>query len=211
MHRIFAAVFLVILLVRPSAACAPTDMVMIVYRDATPGLDSASFASKPKTLVRYGTDLARIEEEPDPTNGIHALTIVSMPDVWMINRYDGTIRHVKDQDPDGVFVAPVFGRVEPQFLKEYQFGCELDFMLSHGVEPEPVHLDIGDLELYNYRNGDHTVILMVDQDRQVPVISILYLGTEIKAYIEYLRYSLLPELDMKLFEAPGRESASDKE
>jgi hypothetical protein len=66
------------------ATCAPEQMVKVVVRDATPGVDPGSFAAQPRTFYRLGTRYGRTEEVPDPEHGMHGLIVVSEPDAWRV-------------------------------------------------------------------------------------------------------------------------------
>jgi hypothetical protein len=71
----------------------------IVTRYLSPVIQPGSFGAKPKTLYIASDGYSRTEEEPDPEQGVHGLIIVSEPDVWMINLFDHTGRHIVDPGP----------------------------------------------------------------------------------------------------------------
>jgi len=205
--------FLVLAFLLPElawAACTPEQMIMIEFRNATPSVEEGSFATKPKTLYRYGDRYGRLEEAPNPKSGIHALVIVNKADVWQINRLDGRIRHIEDPDPESKFIAPVFGNPSmPDFLNEYEFGCELEFMKGRGVKPKTFQAVDRELELYSYGEDPYVIFLAVDPDHQLPVTSTLYENDELVAFIKYLSYAIYPEPEMALFELPGSAGSNE--
>jgi len=212
MKRLSILILMILLTELAWAACTPERMVMIEFRDATasmlqgsanPPLEEGSFASKPKVLYRYGDQYGRLEEAPDPENGIHALVIVNKRDAWQINRFDGRIRHIVDPDPDGKFLAPVFGRPDgPDLLNEYEFGCEMEFMKSRGIEPETVMAVDRELETYSFSEGIYDITLVVDPDDQLPVISMLYVNKELDTFMKYLSYVIYRVPDLTMFAPP---------
>ncbi len=78
---------------------APKTMTKMEVILGSPGVQPGSFASKPKVMYRAGNRYCRIEEAPDPDNGLHGLLIVSEPDAWVVNLVTKTARHVKDTGP----------------------------------------------------------------------------------------------------------------
>src|SRR5262245_48774168 len=119
------------------AGCAPEKMIRVVFRDATPGLDSNSFSAKPKTLYRLGTRYGRLEEALDSENHIQGLMIANEPDLWMINLVTKSGQHIMDTGEPYYFHAPVFGAPDaPELLKSFEFGCELAYMKEKSVSPE---------------------------------------------------------------------------
>lgn len=119
---------LLICLALPSVAgavSAPEKMIRIVAREVSPGVAAESFRAQPKTLYRLGTRYGRVEELPNPASGLHLLAVMNEPDVWMVNRRDGTGRHIIDPDPSFHVGAPVFEWPGlPATLADLEHGCE---------------------------------------------------------------------------------------
>lgn len=114
------------------AACAPASLTRIVTRDVTPGLPADHAARRPKTLYRLGDKQARMEEEADPARGVHPLTVISSPDVWMVNLANGAGRHAVDPGPTYAVHAPIFvGRTIPRLMSQLEYGCEAEFVRNH--------------------------------------------------------------------------------
>jgi hypothetical protein len=93
-----------------------------------------SFGAKPKVLYRQGNGLGRLEEAADPSQQLHALIVVHEPDIWMVNLFDNTGRHIVDEGPSYVFRAPVLPPDSFEQWKAFEFGCEVAFLKSAGAE-----------------------------------------------------------------------------
>jgi hypothetical protein len=104
---------------------------------------AGSFAAKAKVMYRAGTRYCRVEEEPDPENGIHGLMIINEPDYWMVNLLAKTARHGIDPGPTFNCRLVIFANGTPESLDEeskeimkLEFGRELEFFKSKGAVPE---------------------------------------------------------------------------
>lgn len=164
-----------------AATCAPQRLVHIVLTDVTPGIDAGSFAAQPKTYYRIGSGKLRIEEEPDKPNGIHGLIIVAEPDIWMINLFDNTGRHIVDPGPTFNAIAPVIAmRHVPPKLAGLQLGCEANFLAANAIAPTRTE-QIGNagFTVYRISDGNDAVELL---ERQ---------GTKTPAYARYYRHGKL--------------------
>jgi len=113
--------------------------VMLHSPDAPPG----SFAAKPKVFYRAGNRYCRVEEVPDPDQGIHGLMIINEPDWWMVNLYSKTARHGVDPGPTFNCRIAIFANGTPQSLDDeskqimqLEFGRELEFFKGRGAIPE---------------------------------------------------------------------------
>jgi hypothetical protein len=113
--------------------------VILQSPDAPPG----SFATKPKIFYRAGTRYCRVEEVPDPDQGIHGLMIISEPDWWMVNLFSKTARHGVDPGPTFNCRLAIFANGAPQSLNDeskqimqLEFGRELEFFKGKGATPK---------------------------------------------------------------------------
>jgi hypothetical protein len=102
-----------------------------------PEVAANSFAAKPKTLYRAGTRYCRIEEAPDPDNGIHGLVVINEPDFWMANLMTKTARHGTDPGPTFNCRMPMFTDDPDKNAASLEFGLELEFFKSKGAIPQP--------------------------------------------------------------------------
>lgn len=116
------------------AQLTSNKMMKIVARDTSPDTPSDSFGAKPKTLYRMGETYGRSEEMPDPDQGIHGLTVIAEPKIWMINLWDKTGRLIIDPGPTYVFrasIIPPEGRNQRPPLRDFEFGREYEFLRLH--------------------------------------------------------------------------------
>ncbi len=179
-------------------------MVRVVFRDATPGLDSNSFSAQPKTVYRLGTRYGRIEEVADSEHGIHGLMIANEPDLWMINLATKTGQHIVDSGEPYHFHVPVFGDPRASdFVKAFEFGCELAYMKDKSVVPEPAPIETRKLDSYRVSQGEETIFLAFDSKLQKPVLAALHVGDKVVSVVKYLYYDIGLEPDLALFKSPS--------
>jgi hypothetical protein len=113
--------------------------VILKGPDAPPG----SFATKPKVFYRAGNRYCRVDEAPDPDQGIHGLMIINEPDWWMVNLFSKTARHGVDPGPTFSCRLAIFANGTPQSIDDeskqimqLEFGRELEFFKNRGAIPE---------------------------------------------------------------------------
>ena len=142
-------------------------MTKMVVQLQSPDVPADSFAAKPKTMFRSGTQFCRIEEEPDAEQGIHGLMIIHEPDAWMINLATMTAQHMVDPGPTFNCRLQIFGseardlpEEEGKQIAELEFGFELEFFKSKGATPQQgMVLQTKQTVLYKLQFGDSTVAL----------------------------------------------------
>src|SRR5262252_7391280 len=185
------------------AGCAPEKMVKVVFRDGTPGVDAESVAAKPKTLYRYQGRYARLEEPEDPVRKTRRLLIANEPDLWNIDLVSKTGQHHVDKEKPSQFRSPVFGTPgATEFLKGFEFGCELEFMKAKSVTPETATIEGKTLDTYRVSEGDQTIYLAVDTQLQKPVIAALEHGDKQVNVVKYVAYDTVSNPNLELFKAP---------
>src|ERR1700675_4257139 len=110
MHRGRLVILLAVGLLRPGVCAdrAPTKMIHLIVQMSGTDVPGDSFAAKPKILWRASNQYCRIDEEPDPENGIHGRMIINEPDVWLINLADRTAKHMVDHGPTYNCKLPIF-------------------------------------------------------------------------------------------------------
>lgn len=111
---LFSSVVVFSSLLVPSAVSqeTPKTMTKISIRGVEPAPNPESFEAQPKIFWRAGTRYARIAESSDPQKRIHGLVIIKEPDIWMINLFDNSGRHMIDPGPSLNVHIPVFPRPE---------------------------------------------------------------------------------------------------
>jgi hypothetical protein len=202
--RLLLSILLLVLL-NPAAAiagCAPEKMVKITFRDATPGHEEDHFVRLPKTLYRWSSHFARLEEQPDTKNGVHALVVVNNRDTWMINQTVKTGRHIVDQAANFDFHAPLVGSHNSPFV-DFEFGCELAYMEEREIEPTSIIVADLNLLQYEYSIGSLTVRLMVYPRTGRPwAVAVVERG-QLIYLLRYVAYETGLEPDMDLFSKPA--------
>jgi hypothetical protein len=118
-----------------------TKMVVQLQSSEVP---ADSFAAKPKTMFRAGTQFCRVEEAPDPEHGIHGVMITNEPDAWMVNLETKSAQHMVDPGPTFNCHMPIFARLHSDLPEEearqigrLEFGFELEFFKSQGATGQP--------------------------------------------------------------------------
>jgi hypothetical protein len=182
-----------------AATCAPAQMVKVVVRDTS--VDPASFAAQPKTIYRAGSTFGRLEEAPDPAQGLHLLSIVSEPDIWFVNQVDHSGQHIVDPGPSLAVHFPLFDQRDP-ILGELEFGCEAAFVAIHAAKAErKVKIGSERGELYRVTVGDTAVeVVLAKRDR--PLQAAYYKAGKLLARYDYLSYETGLKVDEALFQRP---------
>lgn len=191
------------LLAQPSwaAGCAPTRLVKAVSHVSTPGLAENAFARKPKTVYRQGATMLRLEEAEDVDQGLHVLTVVNEPNIWVVNLADNTGKHLVDRGPDPRASASVIGGGPPKF-SELEYGCEADFARTYGQKSDkPRSLAGRVLDTYVVVEGTHRLEMLMDP-AGAPVRITYQYGRQLLAVIDYDSYEAnLPD-QPQLFAQP---------
>jgi hypothetical protein len=126
-----------------SAQEPPKTMTKIEVVLQSPDAPAGSFATKPRVFYRAGNQYCRVEEAPDPDQGIHGLMIINEPDYWIVNLFSKTARHGVDPGPTFNCRLTIFANGTPQSLDDeskqimqLEFGRELEFFKSRGAIPK---------------------------------------------------------------------------
>jgi hypothetical protein len=149
------------------AAQTPKTMTKVEVILGSPAVPAGSFAAKPKVMYRAGDRYCRIEEAPDPDQGIHGLMIINEPDYWMVNLLTSKARHGVDPGPTFNCHLPIFADAanqspddESRQVMQLEFGLELEFFKSRGATPQkgPV-LQTKETTVYRVQIGNSALAL----------------------------------------------------
>jgi hypothetical protein len=155
-----------------------------------------SFFAKPKTFWRASNGYCRVDEEPDPANGLHGNLIINEPDVWMVNLADNTAKHVVDPGPTFNCRLPIFAMSEEMAkskIAELEIGRELEFFRVKGAKQiEGPKLEF-EAKYYELSIGDSTFRLVERVDVHVPIMITMKSGD--KTYTA--RYQMWEEVPFK--------------
>jgi hypothetical protein len=186
----------------------PKTMTKLVVQLQSADLPSDSFAAKPKTMFRAGTQFCRVEEEPDTEHGIHGMVIINEPDVWMVNLTTMTAQHVVDSGPTFNCRLPILGAEasdlpsdQAKEVGELEFGHELEFFKSKGATPQQgMVLQTKQTILYRLQFGDSIVALFTYGAPERP-LAVAWTRGEKKEIFWYSGYGQM-DFDPKLFGKP---------
>ncbi len=117
----------------PDLLTDTTKMIHTIYRFASASIPRNSFLSLPRKFWRSGSAYFRSEENLDTTNSLQLLMVSNSPDVWMVNLFDNTGKHIVDPGPDFGTLCPVFGEVREDGLRNLEFGKEQAFFEYYGA------------------------------------------------------------------------------
>ena len=137
---LFLGLFIALSVVIPctsSYAETPSKMIHAIVQMSGTDISTDSFFAKPKIFWRASNQYCRVDEEPDPKNGIHGRLIMNEPDAWLINSADNTAKHVLDRGPTFNCKLPIFAMDEQMAtskIGELEIGRELDFFHANGAK-----------------------------------------------------------------------------
>jgi hypothetical protein len=203
-----ASLIVCLLTASVAAQQLPKTMIKMVVQLQSPDVPAGSFAAKPKTMYRAGTQFCRIEEQPDPEHGIHGLTITNEPDAWMVNLETKSARHMVDPGPTFNCRMPIFAAWPSQVPDEeakqiyaLEFGYELDFFKSKGAAPHPGGIQQGQQTIaYKLQFGDSTLALFTYGTPERPLAAAWIRGDKNEIFW-YSGYGQV-DFDPKLFAKP---------
>lgn len=152
--------FLILVL---SPAWAQPTMLKMVVRNATPGLNQKSFVAQPRTIYRTGNTHARVEEKPNPKDGVHLVLIRAGTQSWAYDRKTHTARHSGNLPAD--VRLPIFMLTDGSYVLE--FGREVEFMEINQVSPTEVKSGSGIMKRYTVKSGDRFIELLTKNGRPI--------------------------------------------
>jgi hypothetical protein len=187
-----------------AATCAPASLVHIVTTETTPGIDPQSFDAQPKSLYREGSRHSRLEEQQDDKNMVHGLAVIDEPNIWMVNLFDGTGRHIVDPNPAPAATAAVFpdDRISPKIL-DLQFGCEQAYIAANAPKPDRTEtLDGATFEIHRVTDGTEAVEILEKPGAAAPSFARYYRQGKLVWALRYDLYDVNAMPDPDMFIAP---------
>jgi hypothetical protein len=184
-----------------------TKMVVQLQSSEVP---ADSFAAKPKTMFRAGTQFCRVEEAPDPEHGIHGVMITNEPDAWMVNLETKSAQHMVDPGPTFNCHMPIFARLHSDLPEEearqigrLEFGCELEFFKSQGATGQPGGVLQGQqTTAYKLTFGDSSLALFTYGTPERP-LGVAWVRGDKHEIFWYSGYGQM-DFDPKLFAKPDQ-------
>ncbi len=193
----------------------PKTMLKVEVVRQGSDVPAGSFASKPKVIYRAESRYCRVEEAPDPDQGIHGLLVINEPDYWMINLMSKTARHGLDPGPKFNCHMPIFADVDVKLpederkqITELEFGLEFEFFKSRGATPQqgPV-LQTKQTMVYRVQVGGSGLALFTYGTPERPLAVAREYGDKHDIYW-YSGYGQ-EEFDPKLFAKPEKVTIED--
>lgn len=188
----------VVAFVRPAVADCPEGKMLYMKAVAEgPNVPADSFAAKPRVLYLLDKRYSRVEELPDPAQGLHLLIVVNEPDIWMANLADHTGNHVVDREPPLEVHTPVMTDITSSHWKALEFGRELAFMKS--VSAQKVDSPDG-TSLYTHAFEGITVQLYTSKEGVPTKLAVQ--RTDDRLTFNYREYECRSP-DLSLFQKPA--------
>jgi hypothetical protein len=187
-----------------ASTCAPAKMVHWTTVEVTPGMPAGSFAALPKSFYRVGSDKFRVEEQLDTSKGIHALVVAAEPNIWMVNLYDSTGRHIVDPGPTFYARAPVFGiKGVPPKLLELEFGCEATFLSANAPKPDRTEqISNVTYDVFKVADGTEAIEILERPGSGIPSYARYYHEGKVTMALRYDLYQTGLASEPNLFVAP---------
>jgi hypothetical protein len=186
----------------------PKTMTKMVVQLQGPGVAADSFAAKPKTMYRAGTQYCRIEDQDDPVQKMHGLMIVNEPDAWMVNLEAHSGKHIVDPGPAYNCHLPIFGDLvsvipedESKEMAALEFGLEDEFFKARGATPQPGGVRQGQqTTAYIIELGESSVALFTYGTPERP-LAVAWTRGDKNEIFWYSGYGQI-DFDPKLFRKP---------
>ncbi len=196
MHLLLA---LIALAATPVVLRAEQFQTYIEFRTVLEGAPNAE--SGTRKLWRSGTRYARIEEPLDPRTGAEAATIISEPDIYLVDLKSNAGRHVTDPDPNGEVHVPLYiGKSSATLLeagREFHF-----FKANHATRLTDTELESVKCARFMLKIDGHELTLFIDLKNRVP--RRVLIETPQGAYsIRYERYIRKQAFDAALYKPPA--------
>jgi hypothetical protein len=130
--------------------------------------------------------------------------VVSEPDAWLVNLLDKTAKHMVDKGTPYEFHFPVFGNPDdPDFVKGFELGCEVDYLKQKGAGPaKPKEVNGRSLDGYMATEGEYQIVLLVDHATGKPAAASLLRSGKVVSYIRYVEYETGLPAYTRLFALP---------
>ena len=182
-------------------------MTKVVYRILGPDVNPGSFAAKPKTLYRLNKTKSRTEEQPDPDMKLQGLIISNGPDIFMINLWDKTGKHLIDPGPTYLFHAPIVPTQENDHkprIDKFEIGEEMPFMQSKGVKPKAGQFEGQAAQVFECQEAaELTLTVFASPKTHLPIGVAVQEGGKELVKMAYDEYSQELAADDKLFWPPN--------
>lgn len=185
---------------------APSTMKKFEVRYVADDIEPSSFGAQPRTCYRAGDSYGRVEEAPDQPLGLHGLIIIAAPDVWMINLFDSSGKHIVYKTSPIQARMPILASGQKAF-QDLEFGKELQFFTDKNISAaEGPEIDGTKTKSYKYSESLIDTELLVNNDAEPLRLTIS--TPQGKRTLVYSSYKTLP-FDPNKFKQPTDISFSE--
>jgi hypothetical protein len=175
--------------------CSPSLLVWIVVEDHGPNAKNLPYASLPRTIYRYQSTFARVEQ-PLAAEDTKGISIYNEPDGWFYRSNSRKGWHDLDTKPPLIVRVQLFAdhlhdRTFPKELLELEFACESEFFDRRNIT--------GDRRAFSV--GEWKVVLVLGKKTHMPAFAFLFHAGQMVTALNYIRYETL-RTNMNLFQRP---------
>ncbi|MFA7336781.1 MAG: hypothetical protein WC028_08325 [Candidatus Obscuribacterales bacterium] len=187
-------------------ATAPSTMKKFEVRYVADDIEPSSFGAQPRTCYRAGDSYGRVEEAPDQPLGLHGLIIIAAPDVWIINLFDSSGKHIVYKTSPIHARMPILASGQKAF-NDLEFGKELQFFTAKNISAaEGPEIDGAKTRSYKYSESSIDTELLINSDSEPLRLTIS--TPQGKRTLVYSSYKTLP-FDPNKFKQPSDISFSE--
>jgi hypothetical protein len=193
-----------------SVLAADPPVTRIEFRTVSDKIAPDSFGAKPRVIYIAGQIYTRMEEQLDPAQRLQQLIVCTEPDIWMINLFDHTGRHIVDEGPSFVVHQNILNPNAPKLLFALEFGKEVDFFRAqHATSLAEQTIDGQRCEVSEFKHEGYRLVLSVGADTHLPVQLDIAKEGEPPYAIRYVKYETGLPFDAALFKPPAGIKISD--
>jgi hypothetical protein len=187
-------------------AATPSTMKKFEVRYVADDIEPSSFGAQPRTCYRAGDSYGRVEEAPDRPLGLHGLIIIAAPDVWMINLFDSSGKHIVHKTSPIKARMPILALGQKAF-KDLEFGKELQFFTDKNISATDGPAIAGaKTKSYKYSESSIDAELLINKESDPLRLTIS--TPQGKRTLVYSSYKTLP-FDPNKFKKPDNISFSE--
>jgi hypothetical protein len=206
-HAWLAAIMILILpLCGFCADGAPSKMIHLIAQMSGTDIPPGAFAGKPKAMWRASNTYCRIDEEPDPEQGIHLRIIMNEPDSWLVDLASNRAKHMVDAGPTFNCRMPIFAfdmAMAKGKIGELEFGRELEFFQKNGAKKiDGPQLESFKASYYDLAVDGMLLKLVERVDIHVPILIALVQGKKKVTQVRYLLWDDQVPFKADLFARP---------
>ena len=201
-HLLYLGLFLNVVPAHAASKADAPQMVYVEFRFLSSKITPGTFAATARKAWRSGDHYLRIEEAPDPKQGIYGTTIISEPNIWMWNRFGNTAKHIVDPGPTFEAHYPLFPGEHSKRLQKLEIGREKEFFAANNARHLPdKNIDGVKCVAWSFTADDSTATLYLRKSNDSPFQVAITNPREAYA-VRYDKYESGLPLNPSLFVAP---------